>query len=334
MNLSPIYVPILKWKQGEQGALKELDDSIKDKIIPLIEITPDFEVTKFEDSLSNWDNRYFYFDVLQEVYEEKGGEIYFELLNQCDPEYVIPVVFLSDDEEAIKEAWDYSSNGIAIRITSDDLDELEENISKITKYIDINDVDLIIDLKDINENNFSEKKIVARALFQSIPDINLYRRIILSSSAFPQYLSGISRYKIYQFKRYDYQLWEFVKKQSAKHNINLIYSDYCISAPGYFEYKPYMKLSHNLRYTSEDSFIIIKGETIKKGGLDSENVIQSCKMLINDESYSGKDYSWGDNYIYTRCNDDVKNFGNLSTWRKVGTNHHITIVINQLSNPS
>lgn len=119
-----IYVPILKWKKGEQGALNELEDSIKNQIIPLIEITPDLNFSKFKGSLNNWESRYFYFDVIPEVYEENSGEIYFELLSQCNSKYVIPVVFLSDGEDVIKETANYSENGIAIRIIGNDLDEL------------------------------------------------------------------------------------------------------------------------------------------------------------------------------------------------------------------
>ena len=40
------YVPILKWRQGEYQALLRLNDPVKDRIVPLIEVTPpdfDFE---------------------------------------------------------------------------------------------------------------------------------------------------------------------------------------------------------------------------------------------------------------------------------------------------
>lgn len=40
------YVPILKWRQGEYQALLRLPDAVKDRTVPLIEITPpdfDFE---------------------------------------------------------------------------------------------------------------------------------------------------------------------------------------------------------------------------------------------------------------------------------------------------
>ena len=44
-----MYVPILKWRQGEYLALGQLHPNVKDKVIPLIEIPPiewDFEQKK------------------------------------------------------------------------------------------------------------------------------------------------------------------------------------------------------------------------------------------------------------------------------------------------
>ena len=41
-----MYIPILKWRQGEYLALDRLEDRVKDKVLPLIEIPPiewDFE---------------------------------------------------------------------------------------------------------------------------------------------------------------------------------------------------------------------------------------------------------------------------------------------------
>jgi hypothetical protein len=41
------YMPVLKWRQGEYQALLKLHDSVKERVLPLIEITPpdfDFEL--------------------------------------------------------------------------------------------------------------------------------------------------------------------------------------------------------------------------------------------------------------------------------------------------
>jgi hypothetical protein len=334
MKSNFIYVPIIKWKQGEQGALKELNDSVKDSIIPLIEITPDLNFSKFKNSLDNWENKNFYFDVMPEVYEENDGEIYFDLLKQCNPDFVIPVVFISDDKDAIVEAVRYSNNGIAIRISSNDFEDLEDSLIKLGNIIDYKNIDLIIDLKEVNERNFSEKKIIIKALMPDIPNIQSFRNIIISSSAFPQSLSNFEKYKIHYINRYDYQLWSSLHTLENKYNIKLVYSDYCVNHPSFLEYIPGMTPSFNIRYTADNSFIVIRGDSTKKGGLDNKNVIALCNKLIELDDYSGLDFSWGDNYIFTRNSDKITGCGNLSIWRKVGTNHHITFVINQISSLS
>src|ERR1700761_9070713 len=40
------YIPVLKWRQGEYQALMRLDDAHRQRVVPLIEVTPpewDFE---------------------------------------------------------------------------------------------------------------------------------------------------------------------------------------------------------------------------------------------------------------------------------------------------
>lgn len=326
------YVPIVKWKQGEQGALSILADEIKDQIIPLIEIVPDFNVDKFESTFNkNWANRHFYFDVFPECYEAYGGSYYFELLEKCNSDFVIPVLALDDDVSVIDEVNSYSSNGIAFRITSYSTDILEEQLTKIVEDFNPSETDLIIDLKAIDQDNIHDKNIVLKALLSDIPEIDSFRNIILAGASFPETLTECEKHELCFTERYEYKLWTDTKKYNKKYNINLIYSDYCVNHPKYMEYIIGMSPSFNIRYTTDDSYMIIKGDTIKKGGLEPKSIIDLCKKIVNSGKFKGKDYSWGDDFIASRSLDSASN-GNLSTWRKVGTNHHITLVVNQLSN--
>lgn len=326
-----LYTPIVKWKQGEQNALKELDGEIADKIIPLIEITPDINQDKFEASLSVWKNRYYYFDVLPECYDEFGGDIYFRLLNQCDSEYVIPVVNISDSDDVIESCVELSSNGFAIRVFSSDIDEVGNRLEELHEIYDSENVDIIVDLKEIDEENYSEKKIAFRALIGEMEYLSDYRRVILSSSAFPVSLSGVEKYSIALRPRLEFDLWNELKGFCKKKKSDLIFSDYCINNPSFFEYIPGMSPSYNIRYTDDQNFVLLRGDAIKKGGLNAENVLRLCRILTQSTHFSGKDFSWGDYYIASR-DEDSASFGNLTTWRKVGTNHHITFVVNQLAN--
>lgn len=332
MNIKPTYVPIMKWKQGEQGALKELSTSVKDAIIPLIEITPDFNEDKLLSTMKSWENRTFYFDVVPDCYDT-DTEIYFRILKQLNPEFVIPVLCLDDSLEIIESAAELSNLGFALRITTNDIDNIDEAISVIIGKFKAENIDLILDMKFITAENVREKFTVLKSMLSDIPNIDSFRNIILASSSFPETLSDIEKYHCANIDRLDWSFWlKSVDKLNEKYDIKLIYSDYCIANPKYVSFIPGMSPSFNIRYTSDEYFVVLKGNTIKKGGLDSENISELSKEIIDLEAFSGENYSWGDNYIYTRATADVDSYGNLGTWRKVGTNHHITFVIDQLSN--
>src|SRR3989344_7652454 len=136
------YVPILKWKRAEQGALKLLPDENKERITPLIQLVmPKYEtyeelddvVKKFEEQLPElaekvidiWGTRPIFIDVsllftvplkaksLSEISTNgyKLGGVF------------IPVIHLSDDQliktSAFKLAKD-NRNGLCLRLICSD----------------------------------------------------------------------------------------------------------------------------------------------------------------------------------------------------------------------
>src|SRR2546426_10562869 len=55
-----------------------------------------------------------------------------------------------------------------------------------------------------------------------------------------------------------------------------------------------------------------------------------CKMVIERPEYCGTEFSWGDFYIY-KCAHNQDGLGNATTWRQVGTTHHIEFVARPLA---
>lgn len=47
------YAPVLRWKRGERGALRELSDGIKHRTTPLIELPPSLFTLDYEASNQN-----------------------------------------------------------------------------------------------------------------------------------------------------------------------------------------------------------------------------------------------------------------------------------------
>ena len=283
-------------------------------------------------TILSWEKRPFYFDVLPESYEE-DDEIYFRILEKLDPNYTIPVLSLKDDLDIIETANGIPKIGFAIRITSNDSEYIEDTLGEIINSFNTEFIDIILDMREINNNNYNEKFLVLKSIISDIPSIDTFRNIILSSSSFPENLSSVERYELAKVDRLDWNFWnKCTDKLNGKFDIKLIYSDYCVTNPNYVSYIPGMSPLFKIRYTFDSFFVILKGQTIKKGGLDSDNVSELCKTLVDSRYFKGEKYSWGDEYIYIHSNNNASSYGNLTTWVKVGINHHITFVIDQLSN--
>ena len=81
---------------------------------------------------------------------------------------------------------------------------------------------------------------------------------------------------------------------------------------------------------SESSGIIIKGLSLKKGGLELANVATSCRLLVEHPQFSGENFSYGDNIIATIANGTNTKSGNLTNWVAYSFNHHITLIVSLL----
>jgi len=71
-------------------------------------------------------------------------------------------------------------------------------------------------------------------------------------------------------------------------------------------------------------FLILKGHSLKKGQRYGQ-FHDLARKLAERKDYYGKEFSWGDSYILDCANRQVTS-GNLSTWRAVGTSHHVTVI--------
>lgn len=75
-------------------------------------------------------------------------------------------------------------------------------------------------------------------------------------------------------------------------------------------------------------WLVIKGRNVRQYGF--EQYFELCGALVNRNEYSGAGFSWADDYI-AKCAGRESGPGNATTWRKVGTNHHLTLVARQLA---
>lgn len=331
MTIKPTYVPILKWKKGQQLALKALNTRVKDEIIPLIEITPEFK-EEFIERIERlyWGKRYFYFYVLPECYEE-NKEVYFNILKQLNRDYFIPVLNLHTLDADILKAHISSKNGIALRFNLTDFNIIE-SIKRVLNIVTSDNLDLIIDLRSIKNGDEINKKVIEfERIVYKIQMLGEFRNIILAGSSMVKRIINIPRNELVEKERYEWKLFiKARKKISSKYKINIVYSDYCISKPEYESDKVenIPRGVFNIKYTTENSFVILKGDTL----WNEDNIINLCGALVNSKNFNWPLLSWGDKYIYEHSTKGQAGYGNKSTWVKACTNHHISFVVKELKN--
>ena len=353
------YIPCLRWKQGEYQAVLRLPNTIKNEFTPLIEIPElgwDFEEKKekkkIDEHLSDFAQK--------KVYKKWGRSLCFVDLNlipsstrlqngvhpihfifnefrafQC---MAVPVTDLLRDEECqqeIRAVSDEDKKGVCLRISIEQAAKttLQTKIDSLlsTLTIQSTDCDFILDLGAPNFVPLDGFSKIIQAIISKLPYLNDWRTFILLGTSFPETMSVIKKAGEI-VPRYEWKLYKRLVSDFRKANLRLpAFGDYAISHPKVSivdmrTAKPYA----TIRYTIDDGWYIVKGENVRdeKHG-KFKQYRELSKKLIDSKYYYGSNLSWGDEYIQ-KCAYGGKT-GNLSTWRQVGTNHHIVKVTQDIA---
>lgn len=324
------YVPVLKWKAGEKDALVHLQPKIKENIRPLIELTPDiFEKGIPLNVSAHWQDL-FYFDVSLE--SELLESDFVDLVASCDDvNQMIPVIHFDDSYSKMIALHRLSINGLALRVSIEDAisTNFSATLEEIATFIPLNQIDFILNVQEIDENDIQQKIFLVSSILNNTPILKEFKNIILTNGSFPASLSDCTIHEITLLERLEMKFYYNVVENVS---LPIIFSDYPINHWSYFEFKPGIRPSFNIRYTTDTSYLIYKGFTIQNGGLNISNVVVGCNAITNHPLYLGPSYSWADNEIYLKATEQVIQPGNLTTWRTIGTNHHITLTVNQFAN--
>lgn len=352
------YVPILKGKSGEYGALESMSHEEKERITPLIEIPPipwdhtnDIPAKTIDRHLSKVDGKLekswgldqpFFVDLMWIGERERmsdGSHPLAHLFSRVRLRALkaVPVTGLiraDEYQEACREIVGEDKRGICLRLQKEDFEAsggLETAITKLLALLRISptDTDLLLDLGSLHTENGEEPSIDVVSLLNSIPSIKKWRSFVLAATGFPVDLIGLPPSQISTVCRSEWTLW---RRVVANHLIvrTPIFGDYAIAHPQPPEVDPrVMRPSASIRYTTEDAWLILKGKNLKDHGFKQFHDVS--KSLLRNPAYSGPQFSWGDRYI-SDCAKGKASCGNLTTWRRVGTSHHFAYVTQQIAN--
>lgn len=342
--MSVIYVPILKWKKGEQNALKFLRDEQKELITPLIEIVDAISPSSIVENF----NKSFEYPVFLDTFHVEKTEI--SILKRILDEFntyerkVNPVLYSDNLRNNFKIISTYTDR-VAIRIPVPEPIEGTSYITVINEikrikidYPDIK-IDLILDLGIVDEKSASISHHATRELLENHLLLEkFYDRIIIAVTSFPKDLQSVPSGGSKEFIRLDNSLFLKVLNNPELTSIKnlLLYSDYGVTKFSNTEID-FSKLGNAIlpkaRYTTPKTYWVLKGKKDTKTKVMVKNYKHLANEIYKSPKYYGEDFSYADKDIKERALGlNKKGQGGNKEWVTIAANHHVSVVIEELSN--
>ena len=355
------YVPILKWKRAEQGALKALAEEHKKHITPLIQFVmpkykPDEQlkdvVARFEEQASQipkklvevWGTAPVFIDVsllFTTPLKAKSIAVVSQIGRQLGGLF-IPTIHLNDEQEIKNAAYSVAKeneSGVCLRLICSDFSDLAALNQAIAELISSSglkekDIDLLVDIKETEKNGDKYGKY--SDLSQNIPNLSKWRTFIFASGSFPKNLLECKLDEENLIPRIDWKSWkEYVSGKTIKRKPT--FADYTIQHPIYKETSQFYHPTTSIKYTLKNKWLVMKGKKHR-----FEMYLANAKLLSKDQRFYGENFSYGDKYIAEKAqhydvyakNKKVGGTGSTETWLRAGINHHLVLVARQVANLS
>jgi len=348
------YVPLLKWRQGEYQALLRLDKAIQGRIVPLIVVPPveyDFEdecdKKTVEEHLepfarrykAKWNKRPALIDVhdsLEIATRDSGLSVIASIFDELRANLAngIPVINVNrtnqflDDVKAIQKKDD---SGIGLRVTLSDLMRatFAKDLSAVLARVSISReaIDLILDLgAPENFEPYRDFAKVVASLVLPLGDRKHFRSFAVVATSFPE--SQSVRKPGGSFVRHEWGLYKALIAELPAEGRTPTFGDYGMERPEFLQMDMRLiKPAGKLVYTTPTGWLIRKGGAFRD---DPAQMVKHCKDVLKSGDYRGETYSSGDKYIKD-CAAGTVSTSNLSRWKSVGMNHHMTQIVEDIS---
>lgn len=341
------YVPVLKVKRGEKGALRLIRPDLRLTITPLLEIVEwkeneskprlsdhlDTAFKNLAESVQGYPRCFLDARELATQGQVAAEEVFERAISDGIP--LIPVTGISGRDDVLA-ALGSSERGLAIRLTRSDFEagDLSRRLIKFAANynIGLEDTDLILDLGPVEEMVIEGVTRLAVQFLGVIPHIQAWRTLTISASAFPKSMGVIDRNSHTEIERSEWKAWQELRKDERLVRVPT-YSDCAIQHPAGVEgFDPVrMQVSAAVRYALSDSWLLIKGEGTRARRLSVQFPWLAKQLVYGHlrDHFRGDTHCEGCASIKASA-DGQPRLGSAEVWRRIGTIHHVTEVTQAL----
>lgn len=344
------YVPVLKVKRGEKKALQLIAPGLRSRITPLMEfvewrkdLKPTLAAhleTAFKGLAESLRTYPRCFLDARELAPEGGtaAEETFRMAAAGGVRFV-PVTGISRTAD-LAAALNHRKDGLALRLIRDEF-EAGGLTGRVRDFVSRHRLaqeatDLIVDLGPVEEMIAEGIAAFASQFLGAIPDPGAWRTLTLSASAFPLSMGVVERRSHAFVERAEWLAWKEYHRAGAQLPRVPTYSDCAIQHPAGVEgFDPrLMQVSAAVRYALADNWLLIKGESTRRNAAKVQ-FPELAKQLVYGhlrQHFAGKQHCEGCRSIKAAA-DGLPRLGSAEVWRRIGTVHHITQVMQGLSAP-
>lgn len=250
----------------------------------------------------------------------------------------IPVTGISRTAD-VAAALNYRTHGIALRLTRAEFEKggLEKQTKAFLREhkLTTEEIDLVVDLGAVDDLIADGIVTLTDAFLGEVPMHEKWRTFTISACAFPKSMGVVERDSHNFVERAEWVAW----KSSLHARRNVLrrlptFSDCAIQHPAGVEgFNPRtMQGSATIRYTLEDTWLLIKGKGTRTKRPGEQFPTLAAKLIYSNlKSYfAGSKHCDGCASMKAAA-DGAPRLGSLQVWRQLGTVHHITKVMQGLA---
>ena len=350
-----IYLPQAKWKAGERRAFRT-SSAFGHRFVPAFKIPPSGSFDHEEQrvlSTTEYLGRFGH-----QLAESRGRRLAFvdaELVDDDEHRRAVPVHPLTELLERARLSGALAAP-IFSRTSSPDY------LNAVTRFVERNDTlptcfrvgmqeleylssaseladaardvgslpektVLLIDGGPVQVDDPAElARLLAFQLTRVVPP-ELWLRVFWSATSLPT-KPKVKAGEVARFSRDDWAVYQQLLSMSDQLPLVPMFSDYMLEYPtGYAPLR--VSPTAKLWYSSSREYILVKGKSTKVES-KYKNIFAVAAQLAKLADVKGPDYSYGDEYI-RRLSTGLGKTGNASMWKWCSTDHHITMVDDQLT---
>ncbi len=350
-----IYMPQLKWKAGERRALKSVRSARNGRVIPAFKIPPagSFDpdqqrvlttveyLHSFGRQLADcWDRRLALIDAEliddQHHTEAVADHPLTALIERArlSGANAAPIFSFNNSPDYHRAVQRYAERNPAapacLRIKLEQLESIS-NAEALANFVSqfgltLGSVILLLDGGPLEISDAEDFTHLLSGQVARLITPNTWARVFWSATSFPEkprLKAGMDGH----FPRADWNLYRTILANREEFPIVPMFSDYALEYPS--AYAPFNGApSAHLRYSSTEQYHIFKGPSVRKeNGFGA--IFEVARRLVSSEVFSGAEFSLGDTFI-RHLSDNAINTGGPAAWRWSATDHHFTLVMNQL----